>query len=78
MLTVATLPFDELQCTVAVRSCVPLSLKLPVTVNCCFVPTATDAAAGLTVSETIAAVLTVSVVEPLKDPYCAPMVVVPL
>jgi hypothetical protein len=78
LLTVAKLPLDELQCTVAVRSCVLPSLKLPVTVNCCFVPAAIDAVAGLTVSETIVAVLTVSVVAPLNDPYCARIVVVPL
>jgi hypothetical protein len=78
LLTVATLPADELQCTVAVRSCVPPSLKLPATVNCCFVPNATDAVGGLTISETMVAVLTVSVVEPVNDPYWARMVVVPL
>lgn len=71
LLTVATLPLDELQCTVAVRSCVPPSLKLPVTVSFCFVPAAIDAVTELTASEVIAAVLTVSVVEPLNDPYCA-------
>jgi len=72
------LPLDELQRTVAVRSSVPPSLKLPVTVNCCLVPAATDAVAGLTISETRVPLVTVSVVEPLKFPYCALRVVVPL
>src|SRR2546425_12096859 len=38
LLIVATPGLDELQVTWVVKSCVVLSLKVPVAVNCCFVP----------------------------------------
>jgi hypothetical protein len=42
---------DEVQIAVAVKSCVLLSLYVPVAVNCCVLPAATDAFAGLTAIE---------------------------
>jgi hypothetical protein len=45
--TVAMLVAEELQLADAVKSCVLLSLKVPVALNCCVPPTATDALAGV-------------------------------
>jgi len=64
LLTVATVPLDELQCTWSVMSWVWLSSKVPVAVNCCVEPTLADAPTGVTAMETKLALLTVSTVEP--------------
>ena len=48
-----------------VRSCVVLSVYVPVAVNCCSVPGAIDGFAGVTAIDTRTAGVTVSVVEPL-------------
>jgi hypothetical protein len=44
---VATAVFVELHVTELVRFCVLLSLYVPVAVNCCAVPLATEAFAGV-------------------------------
>src|SRR5215467_2902385 len=38
LLMLATLPFEEAQVTAAVRSCVELSVNVPVALNCCVSP----------------------------------------
>lgn len=43
---------DEDQVAVLERSCVLLSLKVPMALNCCVFPTTTDGFAGVTWSET--------------------------
>lgn len=77
LLIVATAVFEEVQLTEAVRSCVVLSEKVPVAVNCCFVPLAIDGLAGVMASETRFAGLTVRVVEPDTFPEVAVTVVAP-
>src|SRR5436190_1956032 len=62
LLIVATPVADELQVTWVVRSCVVLSLKVPVAVNCCFVPFAMLGVVGVTVIVDRVAAVTVSVV----------------
>ena len=47
-------------------------------VNCCVLPKAIDGLAGVTVIETSAGGVTVSVVEPLTPPEVAVMVVLPV
>lgn len=58
-------------------SCVLVSLKVPVAVNCFVVPMAMLGLAGITAIETRAALVTVSEVEPLTAPDVAVMVAVP-
>ena len=53
-LTVATVPLEELQYAEAVISCVLLSLKVPVAVNCWVEPAAIEAVDGVTAMETSA------------------------
>ena len=53
------------------------SSKLPVAVNCCCVPVAMDTVAGETVMEVRCAGMTVMVLESVKEPTVAVMVVVP-
>jgi hypothetical protein len=62
--------FVEVQVTELVRFREPPSLKNPVAVNCCVVPLAIEALAGVTVIETSTDV-TVRLVEPLIDPKAA-------
>jgi hypothetical protein len=52
LLIVATVAFDELHVTELLRSCVLPSLYVPVAVNCCVRPLATDPLAGVTESDT--------------------------
>jgi hypothetical protein len=59
------------------RICVLPSSKVPVAVNCCAVPAAIVAVAGLSVSEVRCAFTTVTVVESLSAPTVAVIVVVP-
>lgn len=73
--TVATL---ELQVAVLVKSCVVPSVYVPTTVNCCFVPSATDALDGDTASETNAAGVTVRVLEPVTAADVAVITVCPV
>ena len=75
---VATLAEDELQWLFSVRSCVLLSLKVPVAANCCVLPALHVGVAGVTASETSVPVPTVSVVVPLTPDEEAVMVTLPL
>ena len=49
---VAVAAVPELQVTLPVRFCVELSLKVPVAVNCCVSPAASDGLAGVTAMDT--------------------------
>ncbi len=75
--TVATVVADELQVTDAVMSCVLLSEKIPVAVNCSVVPRATRGLVGVTAMDLSVAELTIRVVEPEMLPEVAVMVAVP-
>jgi len=75
---VATDALDELHNAEEVTSCVLLSLKVPVAVNCLLVPIAMVEFAGVTVSDTNVAVLTVKVAVPVTEPEVALIVVVPV
>src|SRR6266436_3898499 len=77
LLIVATAVLDELQVTWVVRSCVVLSLKVPVAVNCRVVPFAILGVVGVTVIVDRFAAVTVSVVLPETPPKVAVIVVVP-
>src|SRR5207247_202480 len=74
---VATPASEELQATWVVRSCVVLSLKVPVAVNCRVVPFAILGVVGVTVIVDRVAAVTVSVVLPETPPKVAVIVVVP-
>jgi hypothetical protein len=63
--TVAAEEFDELHVIESVRSCVVWSLKVPIAVNCCAVPSGIEEFVGVTASEVRTADVTVSVVDPL-------------
>ncbi|HZW93196.1 MAG TPA: hypothetical protein VFF64_09615, partial [Candidatus Eremiobacteraceae bacterium] len=52
LLIVATAAFDEVQVAVLVRFCVVPLLYVPVAVNCCVYPAATEGVAGVTAIET--------------------------
>jgi hypothetical protein len=54
-----------------------LSLNVPVAVNCCVFPAATEGFAGVTAMETRVAFVTVSVVDPTSLPLVALIVEVP-
>ena len=75
IVAVAVVP--ELQVTWLVRFCVLLSEYVPVAVNCCVNPFATDGFAGVTAIDTNVAAPTVNTVEPLTAPSDAPIVLVP-
>src|SRR5205809_431405 len=77
LLIVATAVLDELQVTWVVRSCVVLSLKVPVAVNCCFVPFAMLGFVGVTAIVVRVAAVTVSVGFPETDPKVAVIVMGP-
>src|SRR5437773_161661 len=77
LLIVATPGVDELQVTWVVRSCVVLSLKVPVAVNCRVVPFAMLGFVGVTAIEVRVAAVTVSVVFPETSPKVAVIVVGP-
>jgi hypothetical protein len=64
LLIVATVVFEELQVTEAVRSWVESSEKVPMAENCCFVPFAMLGLDGAIASDTSVAGFTVSVVDP--------------
>jgi hypothetical protein len=63
-LTVAIVAADEVQVAVLVRFCVVPLLYVPVAVNCCVYPAATDAVPGVTAIEANTGVVTVNVAEP--------------
>jgi hypothetical protein len=77
LLTVAIIDADEVQVTVLVRFCVVLSLYVPVAVNCCGYPAATDAGPGVTAIEANTGAVTVNMAEPWIVPNVAAIVVVP-
>src|SRR5437879_1249444 len=77
-LMLAAAEFDDVQITVVVMSCVLLSLKVPVAVNCLVVPTAMVESAGVTAIDTRVAAVTVTDAVPLTDPEVAVMVAVPV
>lgn len=76
-LIVATAGVFELHCTVTVMFCVLPSLNVPVAVNCCIEPTGSVGIAGVTVIETRAAAVTVTVVEPVMAPEAAVILALP-
>jgi hypothetical protein len=78
LLIVAAAGLEELHTTDPETSCVLLSLNEPVAVNCRVVPVAIVAFAGVTVSETKLAPVTVSDAIPLTDPDATVMVAVPV
>src|SRR5271165_257180 len=57
-LIVAVAVLDEAHVTLAVRFCVELSLYVPVAVNCCVPPAATDGFTGVTAIDTSVAAVT--------------------
>src|SRR5439155_18308487 len=63
MSIVATAVFEELQVTWVVRSCVVVSLKVPVAVNCWVNPSGRPGLVGVTAIETRVALVTVSVAQ---------------
>src|SRR5512144_1193948 len=71
LLTAATAGSAELQVTDAVRSCLVLSEKIPVAVNCLVVPIAILGLAGVTSIDTSVADVTVRVVLPVTVPDVA-------
>lgn len=75
---VATLADDELQWVVNVMSWVVPSLKEPVAMNCCVLPTAAVEVAGVIASETNVPVPTVNVAVPVTPEAVAKIVTVPL
>lgn len=75
---VAAAGFEELQTTDPEMSCVLLSLKDPLAVNCFVVPVATVEFAGMTVMETRVASVTVRDAVPVTEPDAAVIVVVPV
>ncbi len=74
---VATEGTEELQLTEVVRSCVVPSLNVPVAVNCCVVPAASNGFCGLTCRE-IRLGNTLRLVEPVSAPKAAAMIVFPM
>jgi hypothetical protein len=76
-LTVAIVAAEELQVAVLVRFCFVPLLYVPVAVNCCFSPAATDGDAGASVIAVNSAAVTVNVAEPWIVPDVAVIVAVP-
>lgn len=74
---VATLADDELQWVFRVMSCVLLSLKLPVAVNCSVVPAAAEGVVGVMPMNTRVPVPIVSVVVPVTPEAVADIVTLP-
>ena len=76
-LIVAFVGVPDAHVTLPVRFCVELSLNVPVAVNCCVFPAATDGFAGVTAIDDSVAAVTVNVVEPTTAPLVALIVDVP-
>src|SRR5271166_4381095 len=76
-LIVAVVVLDDAHVTLAVRFCVELSEYVPVAVNCCVPPAATDGFTGVTAMDTSVAAVTVSVVLAEMAPLVAEIVVLP-
>jgi hypothetical protein len=77
-LIVATPVEDDVHRTVGLTSWALPSVKVPVAVNCCVVPSGMDGIAGVTTIETKAAGVTVNAVVPETEPEAAVIVVVPV
>jgi hypothetical protein len=77
LLIVAVLNVSLDHVTVLVKSCVLPSVKLPLALNCCIVPSASIGVAGVIPSDTSAAEVTVSVVDPVTVPTVAVIVAMP-
>ena len=77
MLIVATDPAEELHVTNDVISCVVVSEKVPVAINCFVNPCAMLGLVGVAVMDTSAALVTLSVVVPAMNPDIAVIVVEP-
>ena len=77
LLIVTAAGFEEAHKADAVMSCVLLSLKVPVAVNCLAVPTAMLEFAGVTAIETKVAPLTVTLALPVTEPEMAEIVACP-
>ncbi len=77
LLTVAIVVAEEVQVAVVVRVCVVPLLYVPVAANCCVLPAATEAVAGVTEIEVSTGAVTVSVAEPLIVPDLAVIVALP-
>ena len=73
----ATVADVELHVAVDERFCVLPSVKVPVAVNCCVFPMKREPVAGVTAMDTKAGAVTVRVVEPVKPPELAEIVLVP-
>jgi hypothetical protein len=78
LLMAATSEGEQLQVAVAVRSCVVLSEKVPMAVNCRRVPSAMLGSVGVTVRDTSIGGVTVSVIEADILPDVAVIVVRPI
>ena len=78
MLIVATAGVSELHCTVPLISCVLPSVKMPVAMNCCVVPSGIEGIAGVTAMETRTAGETIKVAEPEIAPTVAVIPVLPM
>jgi hypothetical protein len=75
---VATGKFEDAQVTLVVMFCVLLSLYVPVAVNCCVLPLATDGLGGVTAMDCSVAAVIVKVVAGLTTvPCCAVICEVP-
>jgi hypothetical protein len=77
LVIVATAVLDELHVTALVRFCVLLSLYVPVAVNCCVAPVASEVFAGVTAIDTSVGAVTIRLVEPLMEPEVAWIVALP-
>jgi hypothetical protein len=73
LLIAALAEFDELQFALALRSCVLLSLYVPITWNCCVPPITTAGPAGFNETDTSTAgfAVTFRVVDPDMEPEVA-------
>ena len=71
LVIVATAVFAEAHVAELVRFWVLASLYVPVAVNCCVAPTAIEALAGVTATDTKAGAVTVNPVEPPIPPKVA-------
>src|SRR5258706_322653 len=74
---VAVARVEDAQVTIDVRFCVVVSLYVPVAVNCCVRPLATDGAAGVMARLVSVAAVTASVAVPVTPLLVAEIVVVP-
>ncbi len=78
LLTVATAVLEEVQVRSALRSCVELSEKVPVAVNCCRLPSATLGAGGVSAIDTRLAGVTVTVMLAETEPQALATAQVPV